>query len=459
MSILAPQIPLYTKISPKLVQNGVSQGMSNISPYSKVTGIIFDTNGKRKNGQTGSPAFDIDIEDFYQGLNNIDIYNNIFQNSGLGVIILKGTKFVRFFNNTVNYNTNPIYKGKVMSFGNGHDTQIFNNILRDVSVDLGRRDEMYGNTLFDVSVAFSGEGDTFRNHTNNYNTRLTSVAVDTDNANADYPTVSYVTDNIFTYDKPLSSTALIGLSDGGKIIFKNNIFDGGGNTVSNTQILVNAFSSSIVSKGYTDNIIFKNFIPALDYDNPLSWVVQDVNKLETDIGLSIRTGGARNALLSNSKAAWLDLQMTNFANTNTGEFFTYTIDNLVLNPVRSSFLIAGRFLVRAAIKDFNLLVKNSEFLINHQNSNFFNIQNNGTKVFINCFFKTAKLNSTQTVTSEFKFINCTFENIVFTNGILLYTYPDPNAPTYADNATALAALGDGYYYKDSTTGKFEVTIN
>ena len=39
-----------------------------------------------------------------------------------------------------------------------------------------------------------------------------------------------------------------------------------------------------------------------------------------------------------------------------------------------------------------------------------------------------------------------------------YSYPDVNCPTYASNALALAALGAGYYYKDSAdTNKYKIT--
>jgi len=49
-------------------------------------------------------------------------------------------------------------------------------------------------------------------------------------------------------------------------------------------------------------------------------------------------------------------------------------------------------------------------------------------------------------------------NLTGTGQPIRYTKPNSACPSYVDNATALAALGEGYYYKDTTTGKFEVTI-
>lgn len=64
-------------------------------------------------------------------------------------------------------------------------------------------------------------------------------------------------------------------------------------------------------------------------------------------------------------------------------------------------------------------------------------------------------------TGPISFINCNFENIsLILRPIdkLLYTYPSSNAPLYVDNATAVATLGVGYWYRDSdNSNKLEVT--
>ena len=49
-------------------------------------------------------------------------------------------------------------------------------------------------------------------------------------------------------------------------------------------------------------------------------------------------------------------------------------------------------------------------------------------------------------------------NLTGTGQPIKYTKPNPACPSFIDNATALAVLGEGYYYKDTTSGKFEVTI-
>ena len=57
------------------------------------------------------------------------------------------------------------------------------------------------------------------------------------------------------------------------------------------------------------------------------------------------------------------------------------------------------------------------------------------------------------------FTDCTFDNVTITGATnpIKTRQPGVNAPSYADNATALAALGEGYFYKNTTSGQYEIT--
>ena len=103
---------------------------------------------------------------------------------------------------------------------------------------------------------------------------------------------------------------------------------------------------------------------------------------------------------------------------------------------------------------------------NTQGSSLLLLNNFGTKVFNKCTIRTDRLATTidlntQATNGAVTFIDCEFENVTITPRVgdkILYTKPNSNCASYVDNATALTALGEGYYYKDTTSGKFEVTI-
>ena len=101
----------------------------------------------------------------------------------------------------------------------------------------------------------------------------------------------------------------------------------------------------------------------------------------------------------------------------------------------------------AVVNNINAFTSVPDYIVTKINSSDIEIKGYGSSD-INFLFPTI-VTSTTILTNN-------SENILADK--LLYTYPYKFCPSYVDNATALAALGEGYYYKDTTSGKFEVTI-
>ncbi|WNH10054.1 right-handed parallel beta-helix repeat-containing protein [Thalassobellus suaedae] len=85
--------------------------------------------------------------------------------------------------------------------------------------------------------------------------------------------------------------------------------------------------------------------------------------------------------------------------------------------------------------------------------------------FDNCTFK-SDTSKTIAITTGVSIVglttnleDCNFYNVIITGSTepIQSKLPDENCPTYADNSTALAALGSGYYYKLTSTGEFKIT--
>ena len=465
-SVFAPYIPLYTTYNPPYVKWGVRQGMSNISPYSRVTGVLFDMNGKRFSGETGSPGYHIDIEDFYQGCNNIAIDNCTFGNANNGIIIAKGTKYLKFHDNVIPYATDPTYQGRGVSFFNSHDTQVYNNTIRGAFVQLGRRGEMYNNMLLDTNIRFSFEGDTFRNHTNAYNVsfRTAEDVPNVDGSSTDYPSVSYVKDNVFVYDKPLEiDKSVILLTGGGQIVWENNVFDFGGETFDSTHLLSNVIAGGAeISRGYVDNFKIINLLPNGSFGTtPLQWVAQNINKMEIPFGLDIRAGLPQNLTLSNSKIGYFHGVFNSYPITNAGDFTTYTIKNTIIEPLDNTYVGGASFALDVAQVDLDLVVEDSEINLRFDiNGNFFiYLKNYGTKVFKNTKFYSDKVGGTLNLNTyatngAVTFIDCEFTNITFTlraGDKILYTKAHPNLEVFTDNAAAIAGgIPTGYMYRTAT---------
>lgn len=99
------------------------------------------------------------------------------------------------------------------------------------------------------------------------------------------------------------------------------------------------------------------------------------------------------------------------------------------------------------------------------NNNYANTGGTLTMNFNNCHF-TSNTSKTIAITTgtaivglTSDLIGCTFNNVTITGNTqpIKTKVASPNAPSYADNATALAALGEGWIYKNTTSGEFDTT--
>jgi len=240
-----------------------------------------------------------------------------------------------------------------------------------------------------------------------------------------------------------------------------------------------ASANKLTSLGSTTSP-FTGYIDGMEFRNPLtpslsagyiSLPVCDINNLKMPTNLQIQTFGAQDVAFTNSKVSgfiWLRFQ--DYANTGVGTYTTYTVDNVDINIEDAARLgtyyaiTVGRSANRP---DVNIEVKNSIIDIVSGNK-FLDLWNHGTTLFENVTFATGTAAQSIDITSRATGDVVTFKNCEFNDNItslviragdkILFTKPNRLCPSYVDNATALAALGEGYYYKDTTSGKFEVTI-
>ena len=100
------------------------------------------------------------------------------------------------------------------------------------------------------------------------------------------------------------------------------------------------------------------------------------------------------------------------------------------------------------------------------NNGYANVGGTLTMNFKNCKFisdtaKTINVTSGTAITGlSINMTGCETDNITFNYAVtpvLKFKTQDVNCPSYADNATALAAIGEGFYYKNTTSGEYEIT--
>lgn len=153
-----------------------------------------------------------------------------------------------------------------------------------------------------------------------------------------------------------------------------------------------------------------------------------------------------------------------------------TLPDLTINYNDVDFIDSELRLNRRSTSDGGILTYNfNNCLFDFTNSPNLRLLNNtysnvGGQVilnFNNCRFisetpKTIDIaDNVAVVGLEINLTGCDTDNITLTFDVtptLKFKNPNPNCPSYVDNATALAALGEGYSYKDTTSGTFEVTI-
>lgn len=479
ITVYSPAIPTHSIISNSELSWGLRQGISNPTPFTKIYGNNFHHNGRKHDGSPGSPGAAIDIEDGYQNLYDIEIYENTFKNNKAGVIFLKGSVDIVFRDNKILYDDDPLFVSDNSAyFTNGTRTQIYNNLFQGTYISLGRQDDMFNNNLQDCHVALNQAKDTFRNHSSLLNVRISIAPIDL------YNQVSFIKDNIFKYST-LSNKFI--LYNTGNFVFENNIFDFTLVAIDDTLNLrpltytdsaaqdsfgkLSYQAQNEVLRGSVNNFIIKGVVPESnqEWSMAFNWGVVDMIDFDICTSLRLSSGGARNALFKNGKIdGKLNLNLPYFPSTNTGIFNVLTFDNIIVAPPNNTYLayLDEASLFTSGQKDVDLLFKNSKFIMpsgNNKNK-WDNFLHYGTTIYENSIIESIDTGSVWDLTGKtcgnITYINCEFKNvsvILRSGDRKKYSKPNPNCPSYADNATALAALGEGWYYKNTTSGKFDIT--
>ena len=457
------------EITSPYISYGYRQGMSNMQMHSTLTNVNFINNGRRDDGSTSSPSYGVDLEDGYQMLNNINFINCKFDRNALGSLILKGTKYVKFTDCSINYNTfgesanftTPTRTA--FSTGNGHYTNVSGSTFKEASVSSGRYDKYYGNQFWDCgfTVAFEGEqisNNTFYNGTGFEPTKDGSLNT----------ALTYISDNVNNFSAPSTVSAFTFRQS--NMVIKNHIIDYNGQNIASTP--TGTASNSDVALGSIDGFYVNNIDTAgFETSSTCDISAMDINNFQAPFHLlRVYNNGVRNFTISNSSCARYEDRNTQFPNIGIGEFTTESLINSKVITPSSGYISGGTYTLRLREYDYNFYAENTTISYEGGNNSGGNslllLNNQGTKVFNKCIIRTDRLSTTidlntQATNGAVTFIDCEFSNITITlraGDKILYTKPNSNCASYVDNATALAALGEGYYYKDTTTGKFEVTI-
>lgn len=446
------------------------------------------------------PGFGIDIEDGYRFLSNIVIEENIFTNNRFGDIILKECEHIRIIGNMFEAptradwfgdanNTNPIVPA--IYAPTARYTIIEGNQIANSYVEAGRRCSMSGNQIRNGHLSFFSM-----------------------NCN--------VSNNIFS-DTKVSYSQGTGVDgdENGTVFFDNNYFyitnvwvnwfihDFGSISHTNTKVIVNDISelgdgitedisriesgngtqyfSRTLTKSVSDNsygsmngFILKDLKAYTanrggTYGAGVNLYNNNIKNSEFSTAINFENGLPRDFEIVNTKInGGINFDLDQYTSANAGyestssntEIIIKQNTHLLIDDVEDVNSASDR-VIRTGVKDVNFIMSDSTIEIKVAcTGEIFDFAHYGDTLIKNCkiiSYVTAKvIDTTGFTTDTITFKDVDTENVTFNlraGDKLLYTKPNTNCPSYIDNATALAALGEGYYYKDTTTSKFEVTIN
>jgi lysophospholipase L1-like esterase len=466
--------PERVKIASNLITESVRQGISNLSANGEITGVYFNNVGRRYvSNIQGSPAYFIDLEDGFQNLKNVDIHHNIFKNAYNGHITLIGARNTKIHNNIFLYADDSDYAGNGISTWKGERTQIYHNTLQGVTVSLGRNSQTFENHSQDVTWLLHKDGEVIKNETQNFNPKFVYSIVNVGSG------LAYIENINAVYNKAnASSDYLFYFRNQTDVIWKNATFDfteaPAFDNSDNRLCSMTTNQHTTASRGSATDMTFIN-LEMTSHTEGLQWAVQPLkNWIMPTCGLDLRTGLTANFESENIEVAWLNLELNDYPSTNGGDsnlYNTLTFKDLKIKPADDSYLSTVRYALFAENKDVNLVFDGGyidlQFGNVYDGQLLFNFEHYGTTTFKNFSFITDRPSTTIDLSARadgdvFTFIDCDFSSeITITlraGDKLLYTKPHDRCPTYADNATAVAALGVGYYYKDSSnSNKFEIT--
>lgn len=459
-----PTYPINFIFGVKNINHGVRQGASNFSAHSTVKGCRFEDNGQRLDGTDGSPGFGIDLEDGYQILQFVNIEDCVFKNNKRGDVILKGARYTTindcsFENDDKMYDSfrNPI------SLCNGRYTKFTNNVMQDKELLTGRGDTVINNVMKDCKISLSYDQETISDCYDCHDTVIwRSGGIRRDDE------TSLIKDCTFRYHKqPVAGDEVFSGLYHLNIKDCKFIFD----DLSSEGLSYTFTYATNVSLGSVDGMVVEGVSPQNNYGSGLQmYWYKSIKNLDSSINLLVANGLPQDMVMENINIkGWFDLSLSQ-ATSDGSASNKIDIINMNCYVDDATYLGTGGRRMLSLRKDVDVHIKNSSFIIDignvAQGEYIMGLSNSGTTIFENTVINTSRLNTvldlpTVATGGNITFIDCDFgDNITVSlraGDKILYTKPNEKCALYADNATALADMGAGYYYRDSATGEFKMT--
>jgi hypothetical protein len=458
-------------------------------------------------GVPAGPGSGIDIEDYRRLAQNYHLENITFRNnwSDIDLIGPDGVKIVncKFLQNTKDLSaspTNPPHTALNVAWG--RNVIVEGSEIEFKRVILDRGDLFVNNRMNGGQLNYTANANVVKN-----NEFLNTILYSTYNVlfsdRAGYPTI--IESNNFRYNVMGESGSYWFKDENNAGLFRNNLFNFSdvyyfsgsatpevdgimtsndsklGTTVNRLWLVQTASTEDL--GGYWENNEFKGILPPLssrDYSaGNNTFPLTNWKGGEYSLPMIYYTNFVKDFIVKDvTWNGWTTMNLgNNWEDTIISATPTIRFENCTNNiGDEYNWTNTDSYIFWTKAKNVSYEFVNHTFNLtksctpNASGNRFLQFEHLGTTLLDNCTFKSvSNITLDFTNTSIFPanlgdvtIIDPKTTNVSFTlraGDKILCTYPSIHAPSYVDNTTALAALGEGYYYKDTTTGKFEVTIS
>jgi hypothetical protein len=475
-------------------RQGVSNGPSNAT-YRNIWGHHIG-------GLDAGPGYWMDYEDGGRIKKNI-IVEGCTMHDNWGDIILKGCENFVIRDNTFKASTiatnNSTYANIETGVGSqfGRNVKIYGNTFYNKQVGLDRQDHFFNNIHKGGTLAYSANGNYVMD--NEFLNVYINHAADANRDRLNHPTI--FKNNYFRYSMRKAGYWFYNINNAASFIgndFKwNDVGEWNFAAEESDAFMVaglNSYDSFYLDQaqttdfgGVVKNNTYEGVLPDLsviDYSSGNNRpVMTDTENLIFNMPVEY-TYGLPNSYTHKNLIlyGWLEydfnqyeatiISATPVINHIGGKLHLKASDNYPWANNGSNLLATAQKNVSLYFKDFEFIIEQAFTYNGVASQKLFKLDHLGTTVLENCVFDMQGMPNyimdlTQTGNFGASLGAVTIIDPDFKNGFsvvlrvgdkILYTKPNTNCQSFVDNATALASLGEGYYYKDTTSGKFEVTI-
>lgn len=441
------------------------------------------------------PARAINDEDFRESVSNRHYENLVIRDvygGGINLIGVRNSTLVNIHFEGSNYYglRETATFGRAIETYRGRGVNMIGGIIKNGSVQLGRGSSWVGGMMYGGTIQAEANAVVIKDF-RGVNAYLIDAVFD--------PSLdrekNYLEDSKFFFDKNVTSL----IADRNRIWEMKNVeFNMNHKTQLNFQIGKDDVYEEVVISSGIDTGIWTTTVPTNDFASPIYDL--KITGARTDISIRDYTSGVV-TLVDMEKAAfdcsvtfrgteqdyrlkdikingWLEFGLNSWSGTlSSPSLITLDGFEVIVNGSDFNWTNTGSNVFTTPAKNMSFHLKNGLFELNAaatvigSSNKFIDLNQLGTGLFETVVFRSTVNTSIPfdlTNTNIFPanlgnitFLNCEFDGVIPTlrsGDKMLYTYPSPNAPTYADNATALAALGEGYYYKLTGTGEYKITF-